>query len=170
MPQYQEAMGRAWQFAGRYGLTFDRELGAGYDGIVLASETPSAVKAFRHEALYQNELAVYRRLEENRVRTVDGFKVPRLMQSDDELLTLEIEWVHPPFVLDFAGAYLDREPPYLTDEEVYGPWLAEKREQFGDRWPEVSGVVAAFRRWGIYLADVKPGNIELAPGDERPDS
>jgi len=28
-------------------------------------------------------------------------------------------------------------------------------------WPEVQRVVRAFRQWGIYLADVKPGNIEF---------
>ena len=157
-------MERADRFAERYRLTFERELGAGYDGIVLATETPSAVKAFRHEPLYQKERDVYRRLEDERVRTVEGFKVPRLIQSDDELWTLEIEWVHPPFVLDFAGAYLDREPPWADDEEVYSAWLAEKREQFGDeRWATVAGVLATFRRYGVYLADVKPGNIEFAP-------
>lgn len=67
--------------------------------------------------------------------------------------------VRPPFVLDFAGAYLDRAPDY--PDEVMEEWLAEKVEQFGERWPEVRRVVAAFRQWGIYLADVKPGNIEF---------
>ena len=165
MPHYAEAAEHADRFAARYGLTFDHELGKGYDGIVFATDVPSAVKAFRHEALYHNELAVYRRLEEEGVRFVKGFKVPRLFRADDELWALEMEWVHPPFVLDFAGAYLDREPPWAGDAEVYGPWLAEKREQFGDRWPTVSGVLAAFRRHGVYLADVKPGNIEFAPED-----
>ena len=165
MPHYQEAVEHADQFAERNGLTYARELGAGYDGIVFATDVPSAVKAFRHEALYQNELAVYRRLEEHAVRAVKGFKVPRLLRSDDELWTLEIEWVTPPFVLDFAGARLDEPPPYANDPEVMGPWLAEKREQFGDRWPTVSGVLASFRRLGIYLSDVKPGNIEFPYDD-----
>jgi hypothetical protein len=49
----------------------------------------------------------------------------------------------------------------IVSEEVMEEWRAEKAEQFGDRWPEVQRVVAAFHRWGIYLADVKPGNIEF---------
>ena len=166
MPHFQEAAERAERFAARYDVVYTTQLGAGYDGIVLGTAAPSGVKALRHEELCRNEVAIYRRLEENGVRQVDGFRIPRLMRADDDLWTFEMTWVKPPFVLDFAGAYLDREPPYLTDEAVYGPWLAEKREQFGDRWPEVSGVVAAFRRWGIYLADVKPGNIELVPEGE----
>ncbi len=162
MPHFQEATERAERFAARYGTVYTTQLGAGYDGIVFGTPAPSAVKALRHEELYRKEVAVYRRLEENSVRKVDGFRIPRLVRADDELWTFEMSWVTPPFVLDFAGAYLDREPPWMSDEEVYGDWLAEKREQFGDRWPIVAGVVASFRRWGVYLADVKPGNIDFA--------
>ena len=162
MPYYEEAADHADRFAERNGLTYDRELGKGYDGIVFATGRPSAVKAFRHESLYHNELAVYRRLEEEGMREVRGFKVPRLYAADEELWVLEMEWVHPPFVLDFAGAYLDREPPWKNDPEVYGTWFAEKKEQFGpDRWGEVLAVMRELLRVGVHLADVKPGNIEF---------
>ena len=43
-------------------------------------------------------------------------------------------------------------------------WEEEKLEQFEGRWPIVRGLMAEFRRFGIYLADVKPGNIMF---DER---
>jgi len=169
MPHFREAVDRAERFAARYGTVYTAELGAGYDGIVFGTPAPSAVKALRHEALYQKEVAVYRRLERHGVREVSGFRVPRLIRADDELWTFEMSWVTAPFVLDFAGAYLDRQPVWADDEEVYGAWLAEKREQFGDRWPIVSGVLAKFRRWGVYLADVKPGNIEFAYDDAAGD-
>ncbi|MFH5802846.1 hypothetical protein [Alienimonas sp. DA493] len=163
MPHFQEATERAERFDDRYRIVYTTELGAGYDGIVLGMAAPSAVKALRHERLYRKEVAVYRRLEEHGVRTVDGFRIPRLIRTDDELWTFEMSWVNPPFVLDFAGAYLDEEPPWAGDEEVYGTWLAEKQEQFGaERWSIVAGVLATFRRYGVYLADVKPGNIEFA--------
>lgn len=88
-----------------------------------------------------------------------GFNVPRLLRADDELFVIEMTIVSPPFVLDFAGAYLDTPPVFPA--EVLEAWREEKFEQFGDRWPTVLRVIAAFRKWGIYLADVKPGNIEF---------
>jgi hypothetical protein len=70
-----------------------------------------------------------------------------------------MEIVQPPFVLDFAGAYLDRRPEFPTD--VYADWLAEKAEQFGDDWPLVQSIMATLAGIGVFLADVKPGNITL---------
>lgn len=65
--------------------------------------------------------------------------------------------VERPFVLDFAGAYLDTRPQF--PEDVWKEWEAEKREQFEDRWPVVERVLEAFEELGIYLLDVSPGNI-----------
>jgi hypothetical protein len=64
--------------------------------------------------------------------------------------------------VDFASAYLDSEPPYANDPNVMEPWEEEKIEQFGDRWPTVRNVMYAFQAYGIYLSDIKPGNIEFA--------
>jgi hypothetical protein len=69
--------------------------------------------------------------------------------------------VAQPFVLDFAGVQLDREPDF--SEEVMAKWRAEKREQFGDRWPEVQGIMRVLEEYGIYLIDINPNNITL-PG------
>jgi len=72
--------------------------------------------------------------------------------------------VSPPFVLDFAGAYLDARPNY--PDEVMLEWRAEKREQFGThRWSVVQSIMASLARYGIYLADVKPGNITFVDHD-----
>ena len=65
--------------------------------------------------------------------------------------------VTPPFVLDFAGARLDF-PPDFSDE-IWDDWEAEKREQFGSRWPEARGVLAALEEFGIYVSDVTTRNI-----------
>ena len=40
-------------------------------------------------------------------------------------------------------------------------WMAEKAEQFGERWSKVQALMWGFSKLGIYLADVKPGNIEF---------
>ena len=84
-----------------------------------------------------------------------------MLAYDDALLCIEMEIVAPPFVLDFAGAYLDRRTDYPDD--VMEEWQAEKLEQFGEeRWKIVQNIMAHFARMGIYLADVKPGNITFA--------
>jgi hypothetical protein len=84
-----------------------------------------------------------------------------LLWADDERWVIEMEVVSPPFVLDFAGAYLDQPPDYPPD--VIEDWEMEKRDQFGEeRWEMVRIVMYEFQQMGIYLADVKPGNIMFA--------
>jgi hypothetical protein len=70
--------------------------------------------------------------------------------------------VSPPFILDFAGAYLDKRPPF--DDEQLQEWEEQKMEQFEDRWPIVRSALSFFKGHGIYLNDVKPGNVTF--GDE----
>lgn len=151
----------------KYALLNDRSLnpklrfGWGYDGIVLGTTIGSAIKGFGFERLFQRERDVYLRLAEFDVDEIMGFSVPRFLAYDDALLCIEMEVVAPPFVLDFAGAYLDRRPDYPDD--VMEEWQQEKLEQFGaKRWDVVQLVMAHFARMGIYLADVKPGNIMFA--------
>jgi hypothetical protein len=49
--------------------------------------------------------------------------------------------VERPFVLDFAGAYLDNDAPWFEDE-MWEMWEADKREKFGTRWREVQALLA----------------------------
>ena len=86
--------------------------------------------------------------------------VPQLLGYDDDLWVVEMTIVTRPYVLDFAGAYLDSRPDY--PEHVMCDWRVEKEEQFEDRWPEVQGIIGAFEQYDIYLADVNPGNIAFA--------
>jgi len=76
---------------------------------------------------------------------------------DDELRVIEMTIVARPFVLDFAGAYLDVRPEF--PEDVWIAWEAEKREQFEQRWRVVQAILEGFEEFGIYLLDVTPGNI-----------
>ncbi|MGQ0636167.1 MAG: hypothetical protein ACT4QC_16260 [Planctomycetaceae bacterium] len=154
-----ELLERLQRYSQRHGCGLRCELGFGYDGIVFSTDRQSALKALRFASLFERERNVYERLRDNGVQTVLGFAVPHLMRVDEELWIIEMTIVSPPFVLDFAGAYLDTPPDY--PEEVMETWRAEKAEQFGERWAEVRRVMSAFRQWGIYLADVKPGNIEF---------
>ncbi len=93
------------------------------------------------------------------MEAADRFAVPVIRAFNDRLLVVEMSIVSPPFILDFAGAYLDKRPPF--DEEQWAEWEKEKIEQFEHRWPEVRQAMAYFRRHGIYLNDIKPGNVEF---------
>ena len=152
----------ARSFASRRQLEIAELLGSGKDGIVLigrSREKPSriALKAHRFSELYQREKQVYGRLAEMEVNQVVGFNVPQLLGFEDDLLVLGMTIVERPFVLDFAGAYLDRRPEFPAD--VWADWEADKREQFEERWPEVQKVLSAFEEFGVYLLDVSPSNI-----------
>ncbi|MGD9853373.1 MAG: hypothetical protein AB7U20_00320 [Planctomycetaceae bacterium] len=88
-----------------------------------------------------------------------GCRIPHIFANDDDLWCIELEIVSPPYVLDFAGAYLDT--PLDFPDDVMAAWRAEKREQDEDDWPWIQRIMADFASMGVYLADVKPGNITL---------
>lgn len=153
-----EVFGRALHFATKNGLVLEEELGFGVHGIVWSTDQKSVVKAHGSERLYyERERDIYLRLREHNVRKVFDFHVPRLWGFDDDLMALEMAIVQPPFVLDFAGAYLDEVPDFSP--EVWAEWEVEKQEQFGENWGKTRAVIAAFRRWGVFLSDVSPSNI-----------
>ena len=151
---------KADAFAAQLQIEVGRKLGFGWAGIVISTSRQSAIKVFRHERLYQRERDVYHRLAERHVVRILGFDVPQLVGFDDDLWIVEMTIVSPPFVLDFAGAYLDQKPDYPP--EVLADWMEEKAEQFGERWSKVQAIMWAFSKLGVFLADVKPGNIEFA--------
>jgi hypothetical protein len=64
-----------------------------------------------------------------------------------------------PFVLDFAGAYLDQAPDF--SEEVLADWRAEKQEQFGPRWSDVQAILGLLESYGVFMIDVNPGNVSF---------
>ncbi len=139
-------------------------LGFGVHGDVFVIErdfsrriSHSALKIHNSPEAYLSERDIYMRLFDRDVFEVLGHAVPQLLNIDDDLLAIEMTIVTRPFVLGFGGAYLDRKPDY--DEETMAECLREKEEQFGDNWEHASAILAALRRYGIYVADVNPGNI-----------
>jgi len=149
-------------YADRHQLELAEPLGSGKDGIVLAAQHKAkpadiAVKVHRSQEPYQREAMVYRRLAASRITTVQGFNVPQLLGHDDHLRAIEMTIVRRPFVLDFAGAYLDVRPEF--PEDVWEAWAAEKREQFEARWRCVQRILDTFEGLGVYLMDVSPANI-----------
>lgn len=156
---WEEAIGRVEAYANARGRIIEEELGKGYDGVVYSTNRRTALKGLRHKPLYVRERDVYLRLRENGIETIQGCSVPKLVDFDDSLWVVEMDLVQPPFVLDFAGAYLDEKPDF--PKSVMARWQREKRQQFGANWDRVQSIMANLRRYGIYLADVKPGNISF---------
>lgn len=155
---------RSREFAEQQAIRIDRRLGFGKDGTVWETDRYSAVKVFRHAILFQRELAVYELLSECGVVEVQGHRVPQLIYSDRAILAIEMTIVKPPFVLDFASAYLEGTAPVFP-AEVQEEWLENKKEQFGQHWRQVSQVLTGLERLGIQMTDVHPGNIAF-PEDQ----
>ncbi len=86
--------------------------------------------------------------------------MPQLIRYDDEMLIIEMTMVKRPYILDFAGAYLDK--PLDFSEEAMADWYADKLEQFEKHWPEVQAILAIFETYGIFMEDVNPKNITFA--------
>ena len=156
----------ALAYAAQRKLELAERLGFGVHGIIFVAENKSksgktAVKAHREFEPYLRERAVYERLKQAGVAELVGFNVPQLVEADDGLRVIEMSIVTRPFVLDFAGAYLDAPPDF--PEDVWAEWEAGKREQFETHWPAVKAVLAALKELDIYMVDVSPGNIAF-PG------
>lgn len=133
-------------------------LGFGQDGNVWSTDRPSAIKAFEQHRLYVKERSVYLRFQQKRVTEVKGFKIPQPIHFDNELQIIEMELVSPPFIVDFAGAYLDQKPPFSPEE--WAEWEQEKSEQFEDDWKRVKSAMWALQAHGVYLNDLHTGNVK----------
>ena len=87
------------------------------------------MKIHYSEEPYRREKDVYERLKDAAIFEIRAFRVPQLIAFDDELLALEMTVVKAPFVLDFAGAYLDFAPKF--SDEIWQDWTRKNEEQFG---------------------------------------
>jgi len=146
----------------RHQLQLAERLGFGIHGIIFVAEDKakagkSAIKAHRSPEPYLRERAAYHRLRDAGISEILGFHVPQLIRFDDELRVIEMTIVTRPFVLDFAGAYLDVLPDF--PDQTWAEWEADKNEQFGARWPMVQAVMSALEELAIHLVDVSPSNI-----------
>jgi hypothetical protein len=161
-PMVDIAIKNAGAYAARYELRLGKRLGFGIHGSVHVVEhkikgDKSAIKSHRATEFYLRERAVYERLTGAGVSDILGFHVPQFIRADDDLQVIEMTIVTRPFVLDFAGAYVDAPPEF--SEDIWAEWEAEKREQFGARWAAVRAVMSALEDLGIHLVDVSPSNI-----------
>jgi hypothetical protein len=169
-PLPEDILRRANKYCRECRLRLEQRLGFGKDGIVWATDRATAIKVFGRRDTYDRELAAHRRLADHGVSDVLGHRVPQLLQFDDPKLVIEMTIVRPPFLLDFASAWLDQQPLVDFGAEVLEEWLAEKQEQFGERWPQVAIVLAALEQYGIHKANLRrrfrspgPGRLQRSP-------
>lgn len=142
----------------QWNRSIGKQLGGGYDGLVLGTDQMTAIKILSAEPLYRREKAVYLRLQERNIAAICGYTIPRLINYDDRLLVIEMTIVSPPFVVDFASANLDFERK--LDPDLRAEWLADKQEQFEDDWKSVKMLIWRLGvEVGVYLNDVHPGNV-----------
>ena len=154
----------AQQYALKRNVMLGERLGFGIHGIVFAAQDKAkpgffAVKFHCERRAFELEYRVYQRLHEEQTTRILGFNVPQLLRIDEEFRAIEMTVVRSPFLLDFADARLD-EPPDFS-EDVLRQWEEDRAEIFGERWPEVTRVLAALQVVGIYLLDINPRNISF---------
>jgi hypothetical protein len=159
-----ESEERASRFASVRGMTYStNSIGSGNDGFVWRTSRQTAVKVFWREDTYEREVACYLRLRERGIASIKRFKVPRLIDFDDDLHVIEMEIVTPPYLLDFGKAYVDFRPDYSQD--ALECWEEQYKELWGEeRWKEVRRALATLTIVGIYYQDPTPRNIHF--GDE----
>jgi len=150
---------RAVEYAKLCGIVLDLKspLGHGTDGSVWASSRKTAVKALERGHNYEIELECYRRFRTARVSKIHGFSVPHLIGNHDALWIIEMRIVTPPFILDFAKAWLDEPPEF--EEGGWEQWYDEGREKFEANWDDAYALLCALKKYGIHYYDAKPANI-----------
>ena len=155
---------KAQAYATEHQLRLAERLGFSIHGTILRAEgnpqmgaVATALKVHRSEEPYLRELSVYNRKQKIGITKIHGFNVPQLLGHDSTRWIIEMSIVTRPFVLDFAGAYLDV-PPQFPDE-TWTAWEAEKIDQFEGRWPKVQEILATLEMMDIHMVDVSPSNI-----------
>jgi hypothetical protein len=151
---------RLQRYLVRHNISMAGVLGDGKDGSVWRTSRLTAVKVHEHNESYTAERNAYMRLRDLRIRQIAGFAVPLLHIHDDDLCTLEMDIVFPPFVVDFASASLDTPPDFPEDE---GHTLFDMiRERFDERADEVIALYEdLITSAGIYLSDFHRHNIKF---------
>jgi hypothetical protein len=134
-------------------------LGWGISGFVFMTPgIPSAVKVHRTRDGYTSELRVYRELKRLRLTSLHGLTIPRLRGFSDDARCIEMDFVSPPFLLDFAGVRFA--PPDFPDD-IMDNWHREISEKFGNNASIIYSVYNSLINYGIWYMDFRPSNINL---------
>jgi len=160
----EDTIANAELYSARHRSHLLERLGTGIRGIVFAVESNAefglaALKVHYSPEPYLRERRVYERLKKLGLSEILGFEVPHLLDFDDELPALKMTIVMPPFVLDFAGAYMDSAPEF--SDEIWLEWTRKNEEQFGADWPMARAILDRLQDFGIHMHDPSPANIRF---------
>ena len=133
--------------------------GYGVDAFIWQARTDRILKVFRGTRGYERERDVYLRLRHRSLYRLQGFFIPVLLEFDDATLVLEMTYVRPPYILDFAACTLDAPPAGFDPDDA--EWTGEQARKFGRNWPDVRRLLDALRQYGIYYTDVHTQNIRV---------
>ena len=133
--------------------------GYGVDGYVWQTTNDNIVKVARSRNPFLAERAVYLRLSSHLLYRLQGFSIPCLIDSDESQFVLELSYVSPPYILDFAAATLDQPPQNFDPNDP--AWVREKSGLFGARWSDVQRLLDALRQYGVHYTDVTVNNIRV---------
>lgn len=133
--------------------------GWGVDAYLWQTSDDQIIKVFRRASAYQQEVRVYRHLQDRNVKLLRGFRIPDLIDADDELQVISLSYVSPPYILDFAAATLGAPPAGFDHEDPH--WQAEQARKFGADWPDVQRLLDALRQYGVHYTDVHAQNIRV---------
>jgi len=151
---------KAKTYSSNKSIDIIQELGHGTQGIVYQTNRNTAIKVYDLGSGYLRERDIYKRLQERKIESLNNFKIPRILEWDDDFYILEMSIVHVPCVLDFGGAYLDKRPDHFIERNE--EWESEKREEFGENWDEAKVIIREIeQRADIWLADINTGNIKF---------
>lgn len=140
-------------------------MGFGKDGSVWLATNANAVKLYEQYGAFERERDVYRRLAAHGVTDILGSAVPQVVEVEPTLGVIEMSFVRPPFVLDFATAELDHRTEF--PEDVMQEWWERKRRDFGVHWGQTVAIIRALEKFGIYMTDIHPGNIRFPEMQRR---
>lgn len=155
----EEVIRRRDNYCALRSLTIEQLRGWGVDGFVFQSNRDSILKVFRRQDKFAAERAVYARLSSLNLTRLHGFRIPTFLDCDEQNSVLELSYVSPPYILDFAAATLDRPDPEFNPDD--SNWLTEKSRLFGEKWAEVRNLLSALRQYGINYIDVHNENIRV---------
>ncbi len=82
-----------------------------------------------------------------------------MLDSEDNLLIIEMTQVTPLFIVDFVGTGFPGNTKYQFDEETLQAAYEEQKENFGEDWECVQSALSELRSHGIFLSDINPKNI-----------
>lgn len=136
-----------------------RRLGWGVSGVVFATgDNRTAVKVHHYAEGHATEVEAYRRLAKAKLFRIDDIIIPRMRAFDSSLRAIQMDFVSPPFLLDFAGVMF-KKPDF--EPHVWEEWKQGIFQKFGPNQDFAYRVLQRLKKLSIYYLDLRESNLNL---------